>query len=317
MRHAFQLVALLALAACQVVGQQTGGGVKVEVAMQASRWIVGEAPQITEVWTNIGDKPVLIAYGAEPSSHFAHVRILGAIRKDCQGDRKMIEEGGLVSNPQKFEPGKVFRAVHSLRDYGVVDAGHYEAWIEYDTVAAPAYLRQAGLAPLHLESNHVEFDILQPQGIDAEVLLKYGNKCHQIALSPQDLLAKFPASTYAGYALAEKVPDYSNPLFKPVPPAEQVRMSREEGKTVVVFPDKTFEQYFQQLDAHVKGGNVPESLRAELYGFYGDLLIQRGRFAEAEAAFCQAVKEKPGDAKGEAYFTRAQQFLDALNKHGA
>jgi Flp pilus assembly protein TadD len=94
-------------------------------------------------------------------------------------------------------------------------------------------------------------------------------------------------------------------------------MSREEGKTVVVFPDKTFEQYFQQLDAHVKGGNVPESHRAELYGFYGDLLIQRGRFAEAEAAFCQAVKEKPADAKGGAYFTRAQQFLDALNKHGA
>jgi len=26
------------------------------------------------------------------------------------------------------------------------------------------------------------------------------------------------------------------------------------------------------------------------------------------------VKEKPADAKGEAYFTRAQQFLDTLGK---
>jgi hypothetical protein len=165
-----------------------------------------------------------------------------------------------------------------------------------------------------VKSEEAHIQIVEPSGVDKAA---YDYFKGSPLSKPQDLLAKFSASTYAGYALAEKVPDYSNPLFKPVPPAEQVRMSREEGKTVVVFPDKTFEQYFQQLDAHVKGGNVPESLRAELYGFYGDLLIQRGRFAEAEAAFCQAVKEKPGDAKGEAYFTRAQQFLDALNKHGA
>jgi hypothetical protein len=165
-----------------------------------------------------------------------------------------------------------------------------------------------------VKSEEARIQIVEPSGVDKAA---YDYFKGSPLSKPQDLLAKFPASTYAGYALAEKVPDYSNPLFKPVPPAEQVRMSREEGKTVVAFADPAFEQYFQKLDAHVKGGNVPESLRVELYGFYGDMLIQRGRFAEAEAAFCQAVKEKPGDAKGEAYFTRAQQFLDALNKHGA
>lgn len=130
--------------------------------------------------------------------------------------------------------------------------------------------------------------------------------------SEQLLLSDFPTSTYAGYALERKVPDYSNPLFKPVPPQQQVRMSRDEGKTVVTFSNKAFEKFFKQLDAFMQGGRVPESLRTRLYGFYGDLLVQRGRLQEAEEAFKKAVLSKPQNEEDKAYFKRAQAFLTAL-----
>ena len=151
--------------------------------------------------------------------------------------------------------------------------------------------------------------LVRPTGLDAVAYqaLKGDPLAHA-----SDLLLRFPTSTYTGYVLAEKIPDYSNPLFHPIPPAEQACKSRDEGKTIVAFPDKSFEQYFKQLDAFVRGGRVPQSLRAELYGFYGDLLVQRGRFPEAESAFKEAVKTEPGDPKGKAYYHRAQDFLVAL-----
>jgi hypothetical protein len=240
------------------------------------------------------------------------VHVKGPVRAACHAERRKVETGMQIGKPEPGPPE--FTRTFLLSDCGIVDAGEYELWTEYpadlyfDRTYAPTPTAKL------VSSNHILVRIAAPSGTDAEVFKAHHEACNKITLSPQGLLEKYPASTYAGYALAEKVPDYSNPLFKPVPPAEQVRMSREEGKTVVAFADPAFEQYFQKLDAHVKGGNVPESLRAELYGFYGDLLIQRGRFAEAETAFCQAVKDKPADVKGEAYYERAQQFLDVLGK---
>jgi hypothetical protein len=315
MRHTIQLIVLFALVACQAIGQQTGNGVKVALKMQPSRWILGEDPQITEVWTNTGDKPVFVAYGADPSSRFNHIRLIGPLRKDCETGRRMVEEGGVVPNPPKLAPGKVLRVVHSLHNYGCVDAGHYEAWIEYDTTNAPGYYREADLAILRLESNHVEFDIVAAQGTDAEVLSKHGNKCSQVTLTPQELIEKYPASTYAGYVIAKKLLDLSDWRFKVGTPASAIQAGKEHPEWAT--RSQSDVELFNLVEKHIQGGNVPESLRAVLYCYYGEQLILRGRAAEAEAAFCQAVKEKPGDAKGEAYFTRAQQFLDALNKHGA
>jgi len=127
------------------------------------------------------------------------------------------------------------------------------------------------------------------------------------------ILQKHPTSTYAGYVLARKIPDYSNPLFHPVPPARQLAMARDEGKTYVAFPDKSFEQYFQQLDTFMKGGHVPESLRAVLWSFYGDQLVRRGRFPEAQEAFQRATQgTPPTGGKALAYYERAKGFLEAF-----
>jgi len=162
-----------------------------------------------------------------------------------------------------------------------------------------------------VDSAPVTITVEAPSGTDAAAYQAF--KGDPLA-HPSELLQRFPTSTYAGYALAQEVPDYSNPLFKPVPPADQVRRSRDEGKTVVAFPDKKFEAYFLHLDRFMQGGRVPESLRATLYGFYGDLLVQRGRFPEAEAAFQEAVKSKPSGGRALAYYERAKGFLSALQK---
>jgi hypothetical protein len=173
--------------------------------------------------------------------------------------------------------------------------------------------------------------IEEPQGVDKQVYDKLllpgwsnplakddwpgwlqGSYTRNKASVASQILDKYPTSTYAGYFLEKKAYDYSSPLFKPVAPAEQVRMSRDEGKTVVSFSEHNFECYFKQLDTFMKGGRVPQSLAATLYGFYGDLLVQRGRFVEAEAAFKEAVKTEPTDPKSQAYYHRAQDFLTAL-----
>jgi hypothetical protein len=52
-----------------------------------------------------------------------------------------------------------------------------------------------------IQSNHIKFRIVKPTGIDLEVYNKYHNSCNQITLTPQDLLQKFPTSTYAGYVV--------------------------------------------------------------------------------------------------------------------
>jgi hypothetical protein len=129
------------------------------------------------------------------------------------------------------------------------------------------------------------------------------------------ILSRFPTSTYAGYVIAKKLLDLSDWRFKVGTPASAIQAGKEHPEWAT--RSQSDVELFNLVEKHIQGGNVPESLRAVLYCYYGEQLILRGRAAEAEAAFCQAVKEKPGDAKGEAYFTRAQQFLDALNKHGA
>jgi len=161
-----------------------------------------------------------------------------------------------------------------------------------------------------VSSSEIHIRIVRPTGIDLEAF-KVLDNCPMC--NPARILEEFPTSTYAGYVLARKIPDYSNPLFHPVPPAKQLMMAREEGKTYVAFPDKSFEQYFQQLDRFMKGGHIPESLRTVLWSFYGDQLVRRGRFTEAEEAFQRATQgTPPTGGKALAYYERAKGFLEAF-----
>ena len=159
-------------------------------------------------------------------------------------------------------------------------------------------------------SEVVIIEVKSPEGVDLEAYDYF--KGDPLA-KPDELLNKFPTSTYAAYVLAAKIPDYSDPLFKPVPPKELVRSAREEGKRILAFPEKDSENYFQQLDKASRAGNIPEPVKTSFYCFYGDLLTQRGRFAEAEKAFERAVEvEEPIEGKEKVCYNRAREFLAAL-----
>ncbi len=200
--------------------------------------------------------------------------------------------------------------------------GQYEVWAELQSTGVAAFPTIAPNLPRyeyfwkgHAVSNTLSIDILAPTGIDAEAYKAFNGEPMKHL---DGLLQRFPTSTYAGYALAEKVQDYSNPLFHPVPPAKQVKMAYEEGKTYVIFPDKAFEKYFQQVGTFLKGGRVPESLRTVLWSFYGDQLVRRGRFAGAQEAFREATGGAPPlDAKSRAYYDRAEGFLKAFKAEKA
>jgi len=161
-------------------------------------------------------------------------------------------------------------------------------------------------------SKQISLRIEPPSGLDKKAY-EGTNQCP--LCEPAILLQRFPTSTYAGYVLARKLLDLSDWRFKVGTPASAIQAGKEHPEWAT--RSQSDVELFNLVEKHIQGGNVPESLRAVLYGYYGEQLVLRGRAAEAEAAFCQAVKEKPGDAKSEAYFTRAQQFLDALRKHGA
>jgi hypothetical protein len=172
-----------------------------------------------------------------------------------------------------------------------------------------------------IESNEISWQVVEPAGVDLEAMKAYQTTIPHairgliIQQWKDELLARFPTSTYAGYVIAKKLLDLSDWRFKVGTPASAIQAGKEHPEWAT--RSQSDVELFNLVEKHIQGGNVPESLRAVLYCYYGEQLILRGRAAEAEAAFCRAVKEKPADAKGEAYFTRAQQFLDALNKHGA
>jgi len=172
-------------------------------------------------------------------------------------------------------------------------------------------------------SNWANIEITAPEGEDAAIWTRFRAQVpegacwdfHRWAVyHGAEILVSFPASTYAGYAIAKKLIDLSDWRFKVGTPASAIQAGKEHPEWAT--RSQSDVDLFNLVEKHIQGGNTPESLRAVLYCYYGEQLILRGRTAEAETAFCQAVKEKPADAKGEAYFTRAQQFLDALGKKG-
>jgi hypothetical protein len=195
--------------------------------------------------------------------------------------------------------------------------GILEARVVVQSGGGPSYPTYAGGEKVatfdawtgEVDSGTVQIAVKEPRGADLEA---WEATRGQPYTDPK-LLTHYPLSTYAAYALLGRVPDYSNPLLHAVPASEQVQLIRDEGKRVVAFPQEDFEKYFQDMDSCLKEGNAPLNLRARLFGFYGDLLVQRGRFQEAEAAFKLALTDPSEDPESVFYKTRSQEFLRALS----
>ncbi|NMB99485.1 MAG: hypothetical protein GYA35_04300, partial [Thermoanaerobaculaceae bacterium] len=83
-------------------------------------------------------------------------------------------------------------------------------WVEYDPSRISRFfggkdtiITNCNYYDKPIKSNVAEFEFIKPTGIDLEVYEKHHNSCNQITLTPEDLLQKYPTSTYAGYVLAE------------------------------------------------------------------------------------------------------------------
>jgi len=293
---------------------------KLQLIVPQTTYILKEPILVKGIVENTSDKTVTIAYGEKGfKAGISMKRVDGKQRNDCMqpvyvyymgyttieaapGWKKEINED--LSYSCKDDPGEF------IVQFGVSSQGPY---INYSSEPEEPRRMEKEIDAWKgaLSSEPVRITIDQPQGEDKKA---YDYFKGEPLSKPAELLQKFSTSTYAGYILVKKVPDYSNPLFKPVPPKEQVRVAREEGRTVTTFPDNGFEGYFQHLEKYIKSGNVPDQLKPLIYCFYGDLLVQRGRFSESEQAFrCALEKECPSGGKEKVFYDRAKAFLEALS----
>ena len=165
---------------------------RVELRLPKTEYVLGEP-----VWCNeVFFYAPLIPSGA---MEWEAVHVKGPVRAACHADKRLAEQGMQIGKPEPGPPE--FTRTFLLSDCGIVDAGEYELWTEYP---ADLYFNRTyaptPTAPL-VSSNHVRVKIVAPAGIDAEVFEAHHERCNKITLGPQELLDKYPTSTYAGYAL--------------------------------------------------------------------------------------------------------------------
>lgn len=103
-----------------------------------------------------------------------------------------------------LEPGGV--AAVELTVGRSLGTGHYEMWVEYDpSPVLDWFLRQEGIPKTYLESNHLNFEIVEPTGVDADAWERHGDeRCNRMPDDwrvQQQLADEFPDSTYVGWGL--------------------------------------------------------------------------------------------------------------------
>jgi len=169
-----------------------------------------------------------------------------------------------------------------------------------------------------VESVEVGWEVCEPQGEDLLAMQAYQRSIPNALRGwilekwEPELLSRFPTSTYAGYVLAKKVRDLSDWRLKVAPTEKFVEDARKRPHLFRECKEEV--EFFSLLEQHIEGGHVPGGLASQLYGFYGEQLLLRGRETEALAAFRKATCEEPQDAKGRAYYLRSLAFLKALGE---
>lgn len=181
-----------------------------------SNFILGEPIPCLVTVVNPSSAPLTFAFSLSPPSRTVAFNLVGPVRAECKAERKYVEEG-LMGDPPVLGAEQTFTVgVLDLRDLGVVDEGNYEFWIDYDSEKLEALKTKP--SQVKTQSNHLRITLTAPAEIDAAVFANYSNRCNQITLTPNDLLSRFPTSTYAGYELAkgakENLQDYINMSYE-------------------------------------------------------------------------------------------------------
>ena len=203
---------LLALLFTGILAQAASGGLTLRVSAPTTEYILGETINVTMTWKNDSDKPASLAYGGCLFTPVTHLHIEGPVRSACAQE---LPTADLIPGASKLGPMQEKASGGFPGDLmGIVDQGDYEIWVEYDTRSLDASWAQFGVFPTLIESNHFKFKISAPSGLDATVFQKHHNACNQIALKPDDILTRYPESTYAGHVLAHRSVPFGTDPFR-------------------------------------------------------------------------------------------------------
>jgi hypothetical protein len=201
MKRAPLFILTVALAFAVSRGSLTDGqgNLCIQIQTPTHQVVLGEPFACTMTWESSGASPITIAYTPEFLSPLIKLRLKGPMSKECVAVKEQVEwqaDAHVVIRPG--EP--VVRSFHPA-DFGAVNVGDYEMWIEYDATAIGGFWDRVGVSRIRVESNRVHFRIVTPQGNDASIFARHATRCNQIILTAQDLIRDFPTSTYAAYAV--------------------------------------------------------------------------------------------------------------------
>jgi hypothetical protein len=161
---------------------------------------------------------------------------------------------------------------------------------------------------MKVESNHIKIKLTDPSGIDAEIFNKYKSHCNQMMIYKEDILEKYPTSTYAGWALVSYLPSLSlsiNPELL-LEEAMDIKTNRilnhcsthviydKEGNAKIMYADEIASKYAEKakifLEAH------PDFYYAgPIYARLGTSLVILNRWQEAKIAYENALKASWGN----------------------
>ncbi len=204
MKHIILLFIILIM----INGSFAFSSLEIKLQSISQKFILGEFYDVINItWKNKGEKDLIIPYQIMAFNYDAPQLIkwyvVGPTRIECKQRRDpLIKWEALAHEILKAGAEKTLNI--SLAQLGIVDVGSYEIWMEYDSTNLPAYWDDIHITRTNVISNHIKIELNNPIGIDAEIFSKYNNKCNRLTISYDELLKKYPTSTYAGWALLNK-----------------------------------------------------------------------------------------------------------------
>ncbi len=204
------------------------------------RYLVGETVTFRVVVANQSEEPIKLMFLSPGCLGNPKTGWVLHLEGDAVGPPCVYRDDRLRILPPltTLAPNEEF-AMYSgpMRSLG---AGRYEAWVEYEQPAArlDVFAGQQGIVKERVVSNRFHFEIVEPEGVDALVLEKFGSGmfCTTILISQstgQEIVEEFPTSTYAGLALVsgQGFRVYSPPRYLWQWSATQRRWRRGVGQT--------------------------------------------------------------------------------------
>ncbi|MCX7830245.1 MAG: hypothetical protein N2445_04205 [Acidobacteria bacterium] len=210
-RKIFVLLALII--GMNVLGQ---GEAKIEVKGVKERFILGEPCYVKLKIANESDKGLPIGMDSlyDERSVFC-LMIEGPRRRECDFMVRPVADR-LPGCGKKIEGGKEEEWEVEIGILGLYSVGKFKIWVEYNPgrIKGENTIVNCNFYDKAIKSNVAEIEFIKPSGKDLEVFENNHNACNQITLKPEELLQKYPTSTYAGYVLAgnayENLENYAN-----------------------------------------------------------------------------------------------------------